>query len=55
MALRKKPEAQPQEGPKLVKLVKLVKMVRDEGEPCTADVHPDNVQDMLAHGWRVEE
>lgn len=49
MALRKKPEAQPQEGPKLVK------MVRDEGEPCTADVHPDNVQDMLAHGWRVEE
>ena len=49
MAPRKKPEAQPQECPTLVK------MVRDEGEPSTADVHPDNVQDMLVHGWRVEE
>lgn len=33
----------------------LVKMIREEGEPKTADVHPDNVDDMLAHGWRVEE
>ena len=49
MARRKteKVEEKPTDG--------LVKMVRDEGIPKTADVHPDNVPDMLAHGWRVEE
>ena len=35
----------------------LVKMVRDEpqytGVPTTADIHPDNVADMLAHGWQI--
>lgn len=34
-----------------------VAMIRDEplhdGGPTTADVHPDEVAGMQAHGWRV--
>jgi len=34
--------------------VELVKMVR-EGEPSTADVHPLEVENFKAGGWRLEE
>ena len=35
----------------------LVKMVRDPiyGEPCTADVHPDEVANWQEHGWVIAE
>lgn len=36
-----------------------VKMIRTEplhpGGPTSADVHPDEVQNMLAHGWAVAD
>lgn len=34
--------------------VKLVKMVRDEA-PFTADVHPAEVENFNAVGWRIAE
>lgn len=34
--------------------VELVKMVR-EGDPSEADVHPDEVANYKAGGWRVAE
>lgn len=35
--------------------IKLVKMIRDEGEPKTADVHPDMVMEYQKGGWRIAE
>ncbi|MHB9879100.1 hypothetical protein ACSMXM_05500 [Pacificimonas sp. ICDLI1SI03] len=33
-------------------MTKLVNMFRLEGYPREAEVHPDQVEDMAAHGWR---
>ena len=53
-------ESAPEESAKAGKAKtggKLVPMCRDEpafaGGPTTADVHPDEVNEMTVHGWRV--
>lgn len=33
--------------------VELVKMKRPDGEPNTADVHPDEVANYMACGWEL--
>lgn len=35
-------------------MTKLIKMVREGREPCSADVHPDEVENFRAGGFEVE-
>lgn len=35
-------------------MTKTIRMVREGGEPCTADVHPDEIENFRAAGFEVE-